>query len=88
MTNTKFSRPRLVFSALELAGREPELVEVGASLLSTVDEVVSAGLAEVVSVRRGRVVRLRVRLTAAGRDRLAAARDAALSVAAGVPLNR
>jgi DNA-binding PadR family transcriptional regulator len=66
----KFSYPTFVLSALELAKREPMEGEIPQTLMSTMRELEQADLVEWILQRRGRVSRIRVRLTEAGQTRL------------------
>jgi hypothetical protein len=66
----KYSYPTFVLSALELARREPMEGEIPPSLMSTMRELEQADLVEWILQRRGRVSRIRVRLTEAGASRL------------------
>jgi DNA-binding PadR family transcriptional regulator len=77
----KFSHPSLVLSALEQARREPMEGEISPSLMSTMRELEQADLVEWILQRRGRVSRIRVRLTETGLARLRRAHKMAKEIA-------
>lgn len=86
----RFTEPEKVLECLNVAGRGTEWKEVPPRLVSCMEELLAAGLADLVSTRRGAKfghARRVLEITPEGRKRRVAANKAAVA-AAGAPVER